>query len=208
MFQLNLKKILVLSGLIILGTGWFFFSEAQTVSLENPLSGHDSLSAFLESIMGVLRSIIAYVAILFIAIAGILYLLAGSSGSSSMMTAAKLCLVGAILGLTLALAAPSFLQQLKLILLENNQMPTNISEAKPVRQIVVDTLTFLLSILGMLAIIGLVVSGIMYLIAGVNPAQATKAKNAMMASIAGVAIAGAGLIIVQQVISFFYPIAP
>ena len=55
----------------------------------------------------------------------------------------------------------------------------------------------------MLAIIGLTISGIMYLFAGGDSTQAENAKRAMKYSIIGIIFAGAALILVRQIVEFF-----
>lgn len=61
------------------------------------------------------------------------------------------------------------------------------------------TLSWLLGILGFIAVIGFVISGILYLTAAGNEAQIEKAKNAMTYSIIGVIVALMGYVIIQAV---------
>ena len=65
--------------------------------------------------------------------------------------------------------------------------------------IISSTLSWLLGILGFIAVIGFVISGILYLTAAGNEAQAEKAKNAMTYSIIGVIVALIGYVIIQAV---------
>lgn len=65
--------------------------------------------------------------------------------------------------------------------------------------IISQTLAWLLGILGFIAIIGFVISGILYLTAAGNEAQIEKAKNAMTYSIVGVIVALMGWVIVQAI---------
>ncbi len=65
--------------------------------------------------------------------------------------------------------------------------------------IISQTLAWLLGILGFIAIIGFVISGILYLTAAGNEAQIEKAKNAMTFSIVGVIVALMGWVIVQAI---------
>ena len=66
-------------------------------------------------------------------------------------------------------------------------------------QIISSTLSWLLAILGFIAVIGFVISGILYLTAAGNEAQVEKAKNAMTYSIIGVIVALMGYVIIQAV---------
>jgi hypothetical protein len=61
------------------------------------------------------------------------------------------------------------------------------------------TLSWLLAILGFIAVIGFVISGILYLTAAGDESQIEKAKNAMTYSIIGVIVALMGYVIVQAV---------
>lgn len=61
------------------------------------------------------------------------------------------------------------------------------------------TLSWLLGILGFIAVIGFVISGILYLTAAGNETQIEKAKSAMTYSIVGVIVALMGYVIIQAV---------
>ncbi|MFZ1627076.1 MAG: pilin [Candidatus Moraniibacteriota bacterium] len=65
--------------------------------------------------------------------------------------------------------------------------------------IISSTLSWLLAILGFIAVIGFVISGILYLTAAGDETQAEKAKNAMTYSIIGVIVALMGYVIIQAV---------
>lgn len=61
------------------------------------------------------------------------------------------------------------------------------------------TLSWLLGILGFIAVIGFVISGILYLTAAGNESQIEKAKSAMTYSIVGVIVALMGYVIIQAI---------
>lgn len=65
--------------------------------------------------------------------------------------------------------------------------------------IISSTLSWLLAILGFIAVIGFVIAGILYLTAAGNEAQIEKAKSAMTYSIVGVIVALMGYVIIQAV---------
>lgn len=65
--------------------------------------------------------------------------------------------------------------------------------------IIAATLSWLLGILGFIAVIGFVISGILYLTAAGNDSQIEKAKSAMTYSIVGVIVALMGYVIIQAV---------
>lgn len=68
-----------------------------------------------------------------------------------------------------------------------------------IMEIVASTMEWLLAILGFLAVIGFVISGILYLTAAGDDKRAGNAKNAMFYSIAGVIVALVGYVVVQAV---------
>jgi hypothetical protein len=198
----SLFSKVVFSAASFLLIGIAFNASAVTVG-PNPILTGGTITEFLEEILLHLQNVIAYLAVLFLAIGGVLYI--SSGGSQGMLTAAKLCIVGAILGIALAAAGPSFLRQILIVVYGSPTpiIPTDLGLAPTIAQITENTLSFLLSIIGMLAIIGLAVSSILYLSAGGDPSQAERAKQAMKYSIIGIAVAGASLIIVTQIVRFF-----
>ncbi|HHX58219.1 MAG TPA: hypothetical protein GX706_00395 [Candidatus Moranbacteria bacterium] len=195
---------------LLIGTAFLAPSQSvltQVVPIEfsSPV-GHNtesSLGGFLEKVMDWLRGIIATVAVLFIAIAGVMYLLGGSSGNENLTKSAKNAFWVALFGLTLALAGPALLKEIKGIILINDQFPTGLQDAKTLTEVAVATLNFILTVIGILAIITLAISGIMYLAAGANITQAETAKKSMLAALIGFAMAGSALIVVQQIVNFF-----
>lgn len=68
-----------------------------------------------------------------------------------------------------------------------------------VYDIIRNLLTWILTIFGLLAVIGFVISGIMYIISSGNDKTMEKAKNAMTYCIIGVVVALSGLIIIFAV---------
>ncbi len=65
--------------------------------------------------------------------------------------------------------------------------------------IISSTLSWLLAILGFIAIAGFVISGLLYLTAAGDEGQAEKAKNAMKYSIIGVIVALMGYVVILAV---------
>lgn len=65
--------------------------------------------------------------------------------------------------------------------------------------IIASTLSWLLAILGFIAIAGFVIAGLMYLTAAGDEGQAEKAKNAMKYSIIGVIVALMGYVVILSV---------
>ncbi len=76
-----------------------------------------------------------------------------------------------------------------------------ISDAPSFALILVKILTFLLSTIGIVAILALVISGLMYITAAGDTTQITTAKKYTVTSVIGASIALAALIIVKQIAS-------
>ena len=80
-----------------------------------------------------------------------------------------------------------------------------ISDAPSVVSLLDKVLNFLLSIIGVLAIIALAVSSILYLTAAGNEKQIATAKKAFFFSVIGIIVALGALVIVSQIGDFFTP---
>jgi hypothetical protein len=117
---------------------------------------------------------------------------------------AKEAFVASLVGFTLVLAAPSFLKQIKEIIFPNSDsIPTNLDQAPSLSQIIQETLSFLLSIFGVLAIISFIISAFIYLSSLGNSQRAEQAKKSLTYSIIGVAISLSSLILVRQILAWF-----
>ena len=187
---------------------WLIFPSfvfAATISFSNPAdpSGNiTNITNFFKAVLGGILNIIAYLGVLFLVISGVTYIIGSSSGNDGLIGTAKKIAVGSIIGLALALAGPTFMKDIKEIVLNGGEMPTDIASAPSLSTIVSNVLSFLLSAIGILAIISLVINSIWYLTAGGNSAKTDKAKTNITWSIIGLAIAGAALMIVKQIAYF------
>ncbi len=193
------KNLLPLLFLFILTT---LTCNAQAhISIINPV-GTPTLTGFFENIMSHLLSVIAYVAVLFIVIGGIMYVMSGiGGGNDSLKKLAQNTLTFAIIGLALAVAGPSFLKELKTIVLGSPTapVPINLNQAPSLVDIVRRALSFLLSIVGVLAIMGLVLGGIMYIFAAGSVDVAKRATKMIGYSLLGIVVSGTALIVVRKV---------
>lgn len=167
-------------------------TSTSTTTFPNPIP-FTTLPQLLGSIMSNLMGIIAIVAVIFIVIGGIMYLVSG--GNEAAITRAKKTIAGAVIGLAIALAAPTFLKEIYNILGKDSSVITGLT----FYQIAANVLNFLLSILGIIAIISLIVGGGMYLTAYGDEDRIQKGKNIITYAIIGIIIALAALVIVRQV---------
>ena len=74
-----------------------------------------------------------------------------------------------------------------------------ISDAPSLADVLLNVLDFVLSIVGIIAILSLALSGVLYIASGGDASQAEKAKRYAGASVIGLLIALGALIIVRQI---------
>ncbi len=79
----------------------------------------------------------------------------------------------------------------------------SITSAPDISSILGNVLDFLLSIVGVVAILGLIVAGVMYLTAAGDMRKIALAKRMTIASIIGIMVVIGALIIVNQLAVFF-----
>ena len=70
---------------------------------------------------------------------------------------------------------------------------------KPVKDIIINLMNWILGVFGFIAIIGFVIAGIMYLTSSGEEEQAKKAKTAMKWAIVGVIVARSGVVVIQAI---------
>ncbi|MFZ2226745.1 MAG: TrbC/VirB2 family protein [Candidatus Moraniibacteriota bacterium] len=171
-------------------------SGTQTpTEFTNPL-GFSSIDGVLTSLLGSLKGFVVILAIIFIVIGGIMYML--SAGDPKMVEQAKKSWLYAVIGLAIVVAAPTFLKQVQEIL-GGTLTGGGIETARSVKDIANGILKFLLSITGIIAIISLVIAGGMYMTAYGEEKQITTAKSIGKWAIVGIVVALGSLTIIQQV---------
>ena len=77
-----------------------------------------------------------------------------------------------------------------------------ITDAPLISQVLTKAFNFLLSIFGMLAIIGMIVAGVIYLTASGNEKRIETAKRAFIYSIVGIAVTLGAMVIIKTIGSF------
>jgi hypothetical protein len=190
-----LRRIVLISSFSVFLFSFFsmpVFAQSTT-SFPNPIA-YGNVSDLIEAVLDNLQGILITLAVLFIVIGGIMYIT--SSGDENRIKRAKAVITYACVGLAIALAGPSFLSQIQEIL---GETPT--AGGITLKEIVTNILEFLLSILGIIAIITLVLAGGMYLTSGGMEERMKTAKKMATYAIIGITIALASLIIVKQIAS-------
>lgn len=155
----------------------------------------------LTSILGTLQGIIVILALVFLVIGAVLYIL--SAGNDDRMKTAKNCILAAMIGLAIGIAAPSFLKEIGNVLGWGAVNSGAVAGALTLSQIARNVLNFLLSIVGILGIIMLVIGGIMYLTAAGSEERIETGKKIVVYAIIGIVVALAALVIVSQIAAFF-----
>ncbi len=176
-------------------------AASGAVDFPNPLGSVTTVSALLSSIMTNLMGVMAIISLIFIILGGIMYML--SAGNETMVTRAKKTWTGAVIGLAIAMAAPTFLKEIQHILGGNGTPGTNadnwVSDALTIQDIAVNILNLLLSIVGIIAMIAMVVGGLMYLTSAGDPKRTDKGKDIFKYAIIGIVVALSALVVIREV---------
>jgi hypothetical protein len=169
-----------------------------TFEFPNPIKA-STMSEFLSNVLNALLGVVAFISLIFIIIGAVMYML--SSGNEQNIERAKKTITGAVVGLAIAAAAPTFLKEIKNIL--GGASGTNaddiVNKAYTLKDIAINVLNFLLAVTGIIAIIGLIIGAIFYLTSYGNEDRMEKGKKILIASIIGIIVAFSSLVIVRQV---------
>jgi TRAP-type C4-dicarboxylate transport system permease small subunit len=174
--------------------------SGSTFEFFNPLK-FNTLEGALTSVLEKLRDIIVILAIIFIIIGALIYIT--SAGNDSRMTLAKNAITAALIGLALAIAAPSFLKEIAAVLGWKDVNDATVQSALTFTEIAAQVLNFLLSIVGIIAIIMLIFGGFMYLTSAGDEGKAETGKKIAFYSVIGITVALSALVLVTQVAKFF-----
>jgi hypothetical protein len=177
-------------------------SEATlyTIPISNPLA-FNTVDELLTSLWGFLQAIIVILSLIMIVIGSIVYMTAG--GNDSKLSTGKLIITASLIGLALALAAPSFLKEIGAILGWGDVNGTPADSAKSITEILTGILNFLLSVIGIIGIIMVVIGGLMYLTAQGDEDRINTGKSIVKYSLIGITVALAALVIISQITKFF-----
>src|SRR3989344_5149032 len=177
-------------------------ATSTSINITNPLK-FETVEEVVTSLLGTLQGIVVILALVFIVIGALLYIT--SAGDEGRIKTAKAAITAALIGLAIALAAPSFLKEIGGILGWGAVDSSAAAGAQTLSEIAMNVLNFLLSIIGVLAIIMLIVAGIMYLTAAGDEDRVDTGKNIVKYAIIGIIVAFASLVIVSQLAKFFAP---
>jgi hypothetical protein len=170
-------------------------TSSTSTTIPNPITSN-TVKDVLDKLLAALSSLVITLAIIFIVLGGILYML--STGDPGMIKRAKDCWLFSVIGLAIVVAAPTFLKEVMNIL-GKDSVGTDVEEAYTISQIATNVLNLLLSVVGIIAIISLVVAGGMYMTAYGEDEQMKTAKKMGTWAVVGIAVALGSLVIVKQV---------
>lgn len=172
------------------------------IEFQNPLK-YDTVQEVVGALLAALQGIIVLLSIVFIVIGAVMYVT--SAGNEGMVKLAKGAILASMIGLAIGIAAPTFLKEIYDILDASPEVtiPEEVESATPIRDILMNTLNFLLAIIGVLSMIMLVIGGIMYLLSGGDEKRIETGKKIVVFSLIGLTVALASLILVRQIANFF-----
>lgn len=168
--------------------------NAETIEVPNPLE-YNNVNDLAAQIQRYLLMIVGGIAIVFIAVAGIMYIIGGATGNDGLVDMAKKGLIGAIAGLVIIVGAQMVLSEVYFIVLGKELDFNNLSAS----QMLMRLINFLLAIVGTLFLISMIIGGIWYFAAGGDESRVELGKKTVRYSIVGLTIAIAAMIILRQV---------
>lgn len=164
----------------------------------NPLR-FNSVEGFLANFLSALQRIIVVVALIMIVIGSLQYI---TSMGGDQVKKGKGTITAALIGMAIAVAAPSFLKEISVLLGWNAQSEA-VQKALTLTQIALNVLNFLMSILGVVALVMLVLGGTFYATAAVDSNQAKTGKDIVKYALIGVIIAMASMVLLRTIARFF-----
>jgi len=159
---------------------------------KNPISAENIQGVF-TNISTYLKGIAGVIAVIFIVIGGIMYMLSG--GSTEMAERAKKTIIYAMAGLAIVIGSSVILSEIQSILGSGS------STSGGLATIAKNVLNLLLSIVGSLAIIAMVIGAIWMFTGAGDQDRYELGKKTVIYAIIGTAVAVGSLIIAQQVSS-------
>ena len=170
---------------------------SNNIEFKNPLA-FDTVEGLLAKVLVTFRGMVVVLALIFFVYSAIVYIT--SAGADDRTKSAKGGMTAALIGLALGIAAPSILKTIAQIL-GWGQTEGELTNALTFAQIALKVLNFLLSMVGVLGMIMLIVSGVMYFGAAANEKNVESAKKTATYAIMGIVLALTSMLIVRQVAS-------
>lgn len=178
-------------------------SQSPLDPIEYEYANPVNKSSFTEWLLPFLRDIqgaVVYLVLAFIAVGGFIYML--SAGNVTRAERAKSAIISAITGFIIIMGVPTLVFEVLDVFSSKKEATSALGEGRTTTFLEIGTLIMntVLSVAGILFLIGFVVFGLMYLMANGNVADQEKAKKGVYFSIIGVFVATSSLIIIDQII--------
>lgn len=168
---------------------------SSSVEFKNPLA-FNTVEGLLTNILSTVQMMIGVLAIVFIVIGGIIYIT--SAGDERRTSMAKTAIWAAIIGGSLAFAAPSFLKEIYSVLrVEDSKVPAKAQAALTLSEIVLNFLKLLMSFIGGLSVLMIVVGGVIYITSAGDERRSEMGKNTVKFAMMGIVIAMLSLVIIK-----------
>jgi len=169
-------------------------ANAETIEVPNPLE-YNSVEELSTQIRSYLLLIVGGIAIVMIAVSGIMYIAGGATGNDGMIEMGKKGVIGAIAGLVIIMGASMILSEVYFIVTGSEGSFDNLSAS----QILMRLINFLLAIIGTLFLISMLIGGIWFFTAGADESKVELGKKTVTYSIIGIGIALAAMVVLRQV---------
>jgi hypothetical protein len=177
----------VLPAMFVLFFSFSFRANAETVV--NPIS-YNSFSALFQGAMNYVKMIAGTVAVLFIILGGVMYMISG--GNKGMSERAKNTLIYAITGLVIVVAAPLFLSDMLLILKGGGS-----SGSSKLMVVALNVLRVLLACIGVFGIMGLLNGAVIMFISSGDEKTIDFGRSSVKYSLIAIALSFGSLILVK-----------
>ncbi len=168
----------------------------SALAFENPLPFKTIREGILKMTDN-LMLIVVGVTVVVIIIAGLFYLFSGAN--IELMEKAKKTLIGACLGFAIVIGSKTIINEVGCALGWTGATACGTGAKLMITRMI----TFLFSIVGIIALIGIVIGGIMHMGSAGDESRAKSAKNIMVSSIIGLGIALLSTIVVRQLEKLF-----
>jgi len=165
------------------------------ITFTNPLA-FPTVEALLTNVLTTIQMMIGVLAIVFMVVGGIIYIT--SAGDERRTSMAKTAIWAAIIGVSLAFAAPSFLKEIYDVMnVSPAVVPKAAMAAKTLSEIILNVLKSLMSFIGGLSVLMIVVGGVIYITSAGDERHSEMGKNTVKYAVVGIVIAIVSLVVIK-----------
>lgn len=186
------KKVLSLS-IIVLGT----LAVANFASAWNNLLPCSSIRACILMMVDNLINVVVGLTVVVIIVAGMMYLFSGAN--IELAEKAKKTLIGAVVGFAIVLGSKFIITEVGCALGWKGATGCGVAA----KSMITRAITFLFSIVGIIALIGIIIGGILHIGSAGDESKAKSAKKILVSSVIGLVIALLSATIIRQLEKIF-----